>query len=211
MPLFKSIPVNDGLLAVWQITETSSELLSFFIPEKIADQAFQKFTYEKRKAEWLAVRALLKQMIGNDFNISYTENGKPIVDHPIYHHISISHSNDFVAVIIHQKLNVGIDIESKNRNYAAVKKRYLSEFEMEQVDENPMLQCIYWCAKEAIFKLEEENGIDFRKQIQILAFNPESDTFTAQFISGEHKRIYKLQYTTFDQHCLVWVCCNSSL
>lgn len=211
MPLFKSISVPDGLLAVWYITESSGELLSFFSPEEIAEPDFQKFTYEKRKAEWLAIRALLKQMIGSGFEISYSDEGKPILAHPVYHHISISHSRDFAAVYIHQLQSVGIDIESINRNYASVKKRYLSEAELEQANENPMLQCIYWCAKEAVFKLVDEDGVDFRKQIQVIAFDPEQETFFARFVYGNQGKTYQLRYTTFNQHCLVWVCDNPAL
>ena len=211
MPLFKSITIPNGLLAVWQITESSSELISFFNPEEIANPAFQKFTYEKRKVEWLATRALLKQMIGSGFEISYSEPGKPILNHPVYQHISISHSRDFVAVIIHQKMDVGIDIEDINRNYTSVTKRYLSEIELDQVNDNALLQCIYWCAKEAVFKLVEDEGVEFRKQIQVLEFNPEQDFFFVRFVSGNQEKIYKLQYTTFNQHCLVWICNNSDV
>ena len=206
MPLFKSISVPNGLLAVWQITEPSDELLTLFSPQEIADPAFQKFTYEKRKAEWLATRALLKQMIGSGFKISYSEVGKPLLDHSVYHYISISHSRDFVTIFIHQQQAVGVDIESMNRNYAAIEKRYLSETELEQANKNPFLKCLYWCAKEAVFKLEDEEGIDFRKQIEILAFELEPDVFFARFVSDHHQKTYQLQYTTFDQHCMVWVC-----
>lgn len=211
MPLFKSIAVPNGLLSVWQITESSGELLSFFTDEEIEYQAFEKFTYEKRKTEWLATRALLKQMTGSAFQISYTESGKPLLNHPGYPYISISHSRDFVSVLIHKQLSVGIDIESMNRNYAPIRKRYLSETELEQVNESPLLQCIYWCAKEAIFKLVEEKGVDFRKQIQIIAFDPQQNTFLARFLSGNQERIYQLQHTAFNEHCMVWVCSDQVL
>lgn len=210
MPLFKSITVPNGLLSVWRITETSGELLSFFSPEEIADPAFQKFTYEKRKTEWLAIRVLLKQMIGVAFEISYSESGKPILAHPDYHYISISHSRDFAAVYIHRHYSVGIDIESTTRNYALVKKKYLSETELKQVDESTWLQCIYWCAKEAVFKLVEEEGVDFRKQIEVIDFNPEQNTFVARFVSGTRETSYHLKYSTFNEHCMVWVCSDSA-
>lgn len=206
MPLIKSITVPNGLLSVWQITESSDELLSFFTPEEMNDPGFHKFTYEKRKVEWLAARALLKQMIGSPFHISYTKSGKPLLDHPAYPHISISHSRDFVAVLIHRQLAVGIDIESMNRNYAPIRKRYLSEMELQQVTEDPLLQCLYWCAKEAIFKLVEEEGVDFRKQIEIIAFDSQQDTFSARFICDNQYRTYLLHFTSFEAHCMVWVC-----
>lgn len=198
------------MLSVWQITETSDELLSFFTAEEIEDTAFQKFSYEKRKAEWLATRALIKQMIGPFFQISYTESGKPLLYHPVYSHISISHSRDFVAVFIHEHQAVGIDIESINRNYAPITKRYLSEAELKQVNEIPLLQCIYWCAKEAVFKLVDDKGVDFRKQIQVIDFDPELDTFFARFSAGNKECNFQLQHITFNEHCMVWVCSDQA-
>lgn len=208
MPLFKSITVPSGLLSVWQMTEPSDELLAYFTPEEIADPDFQKFTFEKRKTEWLATRILLKQMIGPSFQILYADSGKPLLNHPVYSHISISHSRDFVAVFIHENQAVGIDIESMNRNYAPIRKRYLSEIELQQVN-NPensgLLQCLYWCAKEAVFKLVEEEGVDFKKQIEVIDFNDHQDTFSVRFISSNIERTYQLQHTTFNEHCMVWV------
>jgi len=206
MPLFKSITIPGGLLSVWQMTEPSDELQCFLTPEELADPAFQKFTYEKRKAEWLATRCLLKQMIGSPFQLSYTKLGKPILSHLVYKHISISHSRDFVAVMVHQDKTVGIDIESVNRNYASIKKRYLSDAELEKVNENSFFHCIYWCAKEAVFKLVEESEIDFRKQIEILFFDPQRDTFFARFVCGDKEKTYELHHATFNEHCMVWIC-----
>jgi len=211
MPLFKTISVPDGLLAVWQITESSGELLSFFTPDELIDSKFQNYSYEKRKVEWLAIRVLLKQMIGNGFEIYYTEVGKPMINHPLYRHISISHSRDFAAVYIHQHHAVGIDIESTTRNYSAVKKRYLSDPELIRVAESALLQCIYWCAKEAVFKLVDKEGVDFRKQIHVIAFPTESNKFTANYISDNMEKTLQLQYETFNQHCMVWVCGDSAI
>lgn len=209
MPLFKTISVTNGLLAVWQITESSGELQSFFTSEELADPNFQKYSFEKRKVEWLAIRVLLKQMIGSGFEIYYTEVGKPVIKHPLYKHISISHSRDFAAVCIHQRHSIGIDIESITRNYASVKRRYLSDSELEQVKEDSMLQCIYWCAKEAVFKYMDEEGVDFRKQIHVQPFLPGTNKFIVNYISDNRIKTLQLQYESFNQHCLVWVCGDS--
>lgn len=199
------------MLAVWQITESSGELQSFFTSEELADPNFQNFSFEKRKVEWLAIRVLLKQMVGCGFEIFYTEVGKPMIKHPLYKHISISHSRDFAAVYIHQQHSIGIDIESITRNYASIKKRYLSESELEQVNENSLLQCIYWCAKEAVFKLVDKEGVDFRKQIHVLPFLPETNIFFVRYISDNQVKTLQLQYESFNLHCMVWVCGDSAI
>jgi phosphopantetheinyl transferase len=206
MPLFKTIPVTGGLIGVWELTETSADLMKVFSPEEIADPDFQKYTYEKRKVEWLASRLMLKQLIGTDFKISYSETGKPILRHNKYKQLSISHSRNFAAVFVHESSDIGIDIESLTRNYQSIEKRYLSDAELLQVGQNPVLQCLYWCAKEAIFKLVPDQGVEFREQILISPFNPETENcFPAKFISDKQQTEYQLYYIIFSDHGMVWV------
>ncbi len=206
MPLFKTITLPDGLIGVWKLTETSDDLISNFSTEELEGTDFRKYSYEKRKVEWLAIRSLLKQMIGPYYILSYSETGKPILDHHQYKHISISHSRYFVVVFVHEKLNVGIDIEDITRNYNAVEKRYLSAEELIVVNKNTLLQCIYWCAKEAVFKMIPDDGVEFREQIHILPFNPEKENqFMAKYSNKSQEWTYPLQFQNFSEHCLVWV------
>lgn len=205
MPLFKTIPTNGGLISIWQITETAEELVSMFSAEELQHDDFSRFTFEKRKAEWLATRALLKQLIGNDFKISYTSSGKPLLQHAVYHHISITHSREYVAVFIHQQKETGIDIESQNRNYAPILKKYLSEGELCHMSHNTLVPCLYWCAKEALFKLVKEEGIDFKKQFEILSVQPDHQRLLARYTSTKQVKTYQLDYISLEDHCMVWV------
>lgn len=206
MPLHETIIVPDGLLGIWRITESSEELLPSFSQEEQENPDYLKFNFGKRKAEWLCTRLLLKNLIGDDHQISYSEHGKPMLEHEIYKYISISHSREFVAILVHKNTDVGIDVESQNRNYGAVLKKYLSDEELIQVGENILLQSLYWCAKEAIFKLVPEDGVEFRKQIHILPFDPNAnDPFQAQFISREKQTNYRLRFKLLADNCMVWV------
>lgn len=203
MPLFKTIPIPDGLIGLWRFAETTADLLPEFSGEELADPAFLRYTHEKRKVEWLATRVLIRQLIGSDFAISYLNSGKPILRHDRFRYLSISHSRDFAAVILHEHLNVGIDIEETARDYNRIEKKYLSDVESIQTNKNPQLQCLYWCAKEAIFKLVDDEGIEFRQQIHIM---PESENqYFAKFISGDREFSYKLHHQFISEHCLVWV------
>jgi len=203
MPLFKTIPIEGGLIGLWKFEETTVDLLTYFSGEELTDPAFLKYTHEKRKVEWLATRVLIRQLIGSDFAISYLGSGKPILKHDRFKHISISHSRDFAAVILHEHLNVGIDIEETTRDYNRIEKKYLSDVELIQTNKNPQLQCLYWCAKEAIFKLVDDEGIEFRRQIHII---PEhEDQYYAKFMSGNQESSYKLHHQFISEHCLVWV------
>ncbi len=206
MPLIKTISPPDGLIGIWQITENSTDLFPLFSQEEFDDPGFLKYTFEKRKVEWLVTRLLIKQLIDSDFTVSYSDSGKPIIEHYKYKHLSISHSRHFVAVFLHENLNVGLDIEETNRNYNAVEERYLSKAEMVFVNKNATLQCLCWCAKEAIFKLVPEDGIEFKDQILIDPFNPETENdFTARFITENRQISIQLHFQSFASHCIVWV------
>ena len=206
MPLIKTIELPDGLIGVWQITETSDELYPFFNSEELNNPDFIKYSYEKRRIEWMITRLLIKKIIGSNFEISYSEEGKPILRHLKFKYISITHSRQFVAVFVHETLNVGIDIEDSLRNFNSIESRFLSDAELTFINRNPTLQCLHWCAKEAIFKLIHETGVEFKTQILINPFNAEtSNFFTAQFI-GEHRQSnFKLYFEYLSDHCMVWV------
>lgn len=203
MSLFKTIPIPDGLIGLWKFAETTADLLPEFSVEELADPAFLRYTHEKRKVEWLATRVLIRQLIGSNFVISYLSSGKPILKHDRFKHISISHSRDFAAVILHEHLNVGIDIEETTRDYNRIEKKYLSDIELIQTNKNSQLQCLYWCAKEAIFKLVDDEGVEFRQQIHIIPEN--ENQYFAKFLSDDRATGYKLHHQFISEHCLVWV------
>jgi len=206
MPLFKTISLPESLIGVWQITETVQDLATYFSPEEMANPEFQKYSFEKRKAEWLVTRLLIKNLIGNDFTLTYLQTGKPILFHEIYKYISITHSRDFVAIFVHKKCEIGIDIESVNRDFGKVEKRYMSDEELRQTNGNQTLQCLYWCSKEAIFKLVKEDGIEFRQQIHITPFDYLKESqFTARFITETREMVYRLHFLALSDQVMVWV------
>ncbi len=210
MPLLKTIPIESGLIGIWKFTEPTADLLPAFSTEELADPTFLRYTHEKRKVEWLTTRVLIRQLIGPNFTISYQESGKPILKHNKFRYISISHSRDFAAVILHENVSVGIDIESTTRDFIRVENRFLSDEERVRTNRDPLLQCLFWCAKEAIFKLIDDQGVDFKKQIR-LSFNSVSNQFSGKFISEEKETDYQLYHEFFAENCLVWVSGNLSI
>ena len=204
MPLFKTISFPQGIIGLWQFTESTADLLPNFSSEELEDPTFLKYTHEKRKLEWLSTRRLISQLIGPDFAISYLETGKPILQHDRFQHISISHSRDFAAVILHENQSVGIDIEDTSRDFSRIEKRFLSDEELAVVGNNPLRQCLYWCAKEAIFKLVDDQGIDFKKQIHI-SEDTTNNSFHGKFISELGVISVQLHHEYFSGNCMVWV------
>ena len=128
--------------------ELSKQILSFISKYKLEDD------YLRSLIAWY----LLKKYIKDDFfidlneeNIVLNEMGKPYIESEVY--FNISHSNNFVAVIISES-ECGIDIEvyDKKRNWEVLKKNILTESELNSINDNVDI-VKYWSIKEAYFKM----------------------------------------------------------
>jgi phosphopantetheine--protein transferase-like protein len=199
---------NDATIGVWQITETEEELtrLSATPTDEMEEISFIKS--ESLRKQRLAVRALLNALFEEKVYLSHHDNGKPYLENnPV--NISITHTEKYVAVILHEDDDCGIDIESLDRDFSAVEKKALSEDEIEDLEEEKRNEqlAIYWCAKEAIFKLLSRYNVDFAEQIEIERFRPRGEgELEATFIDkNEDEQDFDLEYMTFDRHVMVWV------
>ena len=199
---------NEAVIGVWQITETEEELkeLSSTPSDEMEEISFIRS--ESLRKQRLAVRALLNTMFDDKVYLSHHDNGKPYIENnPI--NISITHTAKYVAVILHEEENVGIDIESLDRDFSVVEKKALSEDEIEDLEDEKRNEqlAIYWCAKEAIFKLLSRYNVDFAEQIEIERFRPRGEgELEATFIGKkDEEEEFDLEYITFDRHVLVWV------
>ena len=199
---------NEAEIGVWEITETEEELkeLSSTPADEMEEISFIKS--ESMRKQRLAVRALLNSMFDEKVYLSHHDNGKPYIENnPI--NISITHTDRFVAVILHDEEDVGIDIESLDRDFSVVEKKALSEDEIEDLDDEKRNEqlAIYWCAKEAIFKRLSVYNLDFAEQIEIERLRPRGEgELEATFINkDEDEEEFELEYITFERHVLVWV------
>lgn len=198
---------NEATIAVWHITETEEELLSL---SSVPSDEMEEISYiasESLRKQRLAVRALLNQLFDEKVYLSHHDNGKPYLENMVTN-ISITHTENYVAVILHDQEDVGIDIECMDRDFSAVEKRVLSEDEKEDLDDDNRNQqlAIYWCAKEAIYKLVSAYKVDFAEQIEVERFHPKGEgELEATFIHKDgYEDEFDLEYITFDRHVLVW-------
>ncbi len=211
MALFLTKDLDDpahSRVGVWKITESEAELRTM---TSIPSDELEEISYIKNESlrkQRLAVRALLDTMFEEKVYLSHHDNGKPYIENNAIN-ISITHTDQYVAVILNDEDEVGIDCESLNRDFSAVEKKALSDEEigdLEDEQKNEQL-AIYWCAKEAIFKLTSQYDVDFAEQIQIDGFRYRNEgelsaTFTDK--DGYEKEL-NLYYFTFDRHVLVCV------
>ena len=195
-------------LGVWKITESEEELrrLSSVPADELEEISYIKS--ESLRKQKFAVRALLDVMFGEKVYLSHHDNGKPYIENSATN-ISITHTDTYVAVILNDTEEVGIDCESLDRDFSAVEKKALSEEEIESLDEDKRNEqlAIYWCAKEAIYKKMSQYNVDFAEQIEIDDFRMRGEgELEATFIQKDgFEEELRLQYMTFDRHILVWV------
>ena len=198
-------------VGVWQITESEEELKAL---ASVPSDELEEISYIKNESlrkQKLAVRCLLDALFEEKVYLSHHDNGKPYIENSAMS-ISITHTNRYVAVILNPTDEVGIDCESLDRDFSAVKKKALSEDEIEEVEEideeqrNEQL-AIYWCAKEAVYKMVSQYGVDFAEQIEIddCRLRGEGELVATFTDKDGFEEEYELEYITFDRHVLVWV------
>jgi len=199
---------NKAEIAVWQVTETEEELLNLVSVPNDELEEISLFRSESQRRQKLAVRALINEMFDEKMYLNHHDNGKPYLENCVTN-ISITHTDKYVAVIIHDEEEVGIDVESLDRDFSAVEKKALSEDEIDDLDDEKKNEqlAIYWCAKEAIYKRMSQDRVDFAEQIEVEKFNLRKEgELEATFIhKDEYEEDFELEYLTFDRHVLVWL------
>ena len=199
---------NKAEIAVWHVTETEEELIKLSSVPTDEMEEISLFRSESQRRQKLAVRALLNEVFEEKMYLNHHDNGKPYLENCVTN-ISITHTEKYVAIIIHDEEELGIDIESFDRNFAAVEQKALSEDEIDDLDDEKKNEqlAIYWCAKEAIFKRMSQNRVNFAEQIEVEKFNLKKEgELEATFIhKDEYEEEFELEYMVFDRHVLVWL------
>ena len=199
---------NKAEIAVWQVTETEEELMNITSVPTDELEEISLFRSESQRKQKLAVRALLNTVFEEKMYLNHHDNGKPYLENCATD-ISITHTDKYVAIIISDDDEVGIDIESLDRDFTVVEKKALSEEEIEDLDDDKKNEqlAIYWCAKEAIFKIMSQNRVNFAEQIEVEQFNVRKEgELEATFIhKDEYEEEFELEYMMFDRHVMVWL------
>ena len=197
---------NEAEIAVWKIEETEEELKALCSVPNDEMEEISWIKSESLRKQRLAVRALLDEMFDEKVYLSHHDNGKPFLENMVTN-ISITHTDKYVAVILHETEDVGIDIESLDRDFSAVELKALSEDEIDDLDDDKRNEqlAIYWCAKEAVFKRVSLYNVDFAEQIEVERFHPRGEgELEATFVPKDgYEEEFDLEYTTFDRHVLV--------
>lgn len=199
---------DDCRLGIWEITEDFYTLFALLNLSAEEVETLNSFKSYNRKVEWLSVRVLLNQMVGTSLKIYYNGNRKPFLTDSSYH-ISISHSGKLTSLILSKTKRVGIDLEHMTQKISKLANKFLThEEESAIIGRGQRYRTyLYWCAKEALYKICDKKGINFRNHIIIEPFELCNEGFIYGSVKNENiDERFKLNYFRYQDYSIVWCC-----
>lgn len=195
-------------LGIWLIRENYDDLFGRVTLNENELNTLDNFRNHNRKIEWLSVRTLANEMAGRNVRIIYNDERKPFIEDNSFN-ISISHSHEFTSILLSKDRRVGIDLEYMSHRIGGIADRFIHE--LENVTDDPALiqyhLYIYWCAKEALYKICDKRDIHFKKDIIIDNFEPEEKgELTGTVKTGKGKEKFILNYFRINNYAIVWSC-----
>lgn len=191
---------------VWKSSESVEELLTLLPHSAFDKEKLDAFTSSNRKLEWLSVRVLLYQLLGEEKQIEYESDGKPhLADRSQY--ISISHTRGYVAVILSTVAEVGIDIEHYGQRIHKIVSRFMRDDEKAGTYDGDITWglLLHWSAKEALFKCVEGSEADLQR-LRLEPFEVEQrGTFGAQEYWTEQQQFFFVSYLIHPDFVLTWL------
>lgn len=208
MPLDKLEKISSTrTLAIWHVTETEEELQAL-LGDNYNKVSLSEIKAPTKRLEFLSSRALLNT-ISNEVGYSYSGVGKNEYGKPLLNgsnlELSISHSFPYVAVIIDQISEVGIDLEQPKEKIQRIAQKFCSESELSFAKNDQTLLCIIWSAKEALYKIYSKKEVIFNEHLIIEPFElSSSGTIDATIDINDYQKKVILQYRVHSDYVLVY-------
>ena len=199
MPFLKDFIINNSTkIILWKI-----------IPGELDDKHISKeeigllkIRKEKKSKEYfLAARKLLKNE-DSELAIEYDSKGKPYLNKE--KGISISHSNEIVAIGISNEIDFGIDIQHKTNKIFKIKNKFLSKNESKFLDKTDDIEHLIklWSSKESIYKAIGKEGVSFSNDLEIDTIN-DKDLFRAGYYKKDNIKIkFDLDFLFIDEYII---------
>ena len=197
--LIRMHPDEYSALAVWEIGESEKHLLSRLELGEVDRLRLEGIKHPHKRLEFLSARAALLELGVSLGDLSYTPEGKPVVDGAF---LSITHNHQFAAALIHTEAEVGIDVEDVRRNFEGLVDRYLREDERFIVEDMPELgPMMLWGAKECGYKMHGRRRLDFKEHLRLL--NKGDEWFVEVLKSGEES-VGKIERLRHGDAYVIW-------
>jgi len=191
MPLSTNLPLNNECMAVlWTITEDEPMLRTNLTITTSELEELETIRHPAQRVEWLACRVAIRDLVEAQ-GVPYQglvkdEYGKPhLINLPW--HVSLSHTTGWGAAVLHRSRPVGIDIEPVRDQFTRVVPRVLSEAEISHAAGEAGRLAVYWCAKEALYKLYGKRQLTFREHLHVEPFADGADQLIGHVRLPDHE------------------------
>ena len=166
-------------LGLWQMDESPEQLFDLY-PHLLPYRSSldDKYKNDGRKLEFLAIRALMYEMLrvngaskgllSHAADFTHNGQGKPLFRG---YHVSISHTKGYAALILSKKSEVAVDIEYMSDRVERIASKFLRKDERADSLDSKL---VHWCAKETVFKLFSEENLLF-EEMRVKPFDTMSD------------------------------------
>ena len=202
MPVIEDIHLSSTTrIIVWEIKETIDFLKSELNLSDFSKKILHKKKSEIHQKQFLAVRNILKLLLIQDSDLSYGADGKPFIK-SIY--ISISHSKEFVAVLVSDQ-KVGVDIESNSDKCFQIKQKFIGVENEFPIKIDRKIGQILWNMKESLFKMMDFKEIDFKENFIVIPFSLNEKQTKIWFVKNELSQVYNVNYFINKNYSLAYI------
>ena len=212
MPIYFHKNEQDYQLGIWRMDESKEDLRSMLELSESDLDMYESFRSEYRKREWLTTRVLLKKLLAPAVivTIEYDMNGKPQLFDSEFS-ISISHTKNFVSVLLAKYAGAGIDLETIQPRIKNISKKFITRQEEMSLTGNDNLDCMHviWGTKEVLFKIYGKGELNFLENLSASKFQlKEKGILKGKIMKDDYKKEYSINYEKLDNLMLVYAMGN---
>ena len=198
MPIVFSKNISENcIITLWKIEENADFFLKYLGIKEENLATCSNATHSIKQLEWLASRTCVKYTVEllehNYQGIEKDEHNNPYLS-DIQGFVSLSHTSNYAVAIVSLEEEVGVDIERISDKLSRVAHKFLSEPERLHAGDDLLKMCIYWCAKESLYKWYGKKNLSFKENICIEPFGGNPTMLTGEiFIDGILKTEHQLE------------------
>jgi 4'-phosphopantetheinyl transferase len=188
---------ENCIVTLWKIEEDADFFLKYLHIKEEDLATSSNATHPIKQLEWLASRTCVKYTVEllehNYQGIEKDEYNNPYL-FEIQGFVSLSHTSNYAVAIVSLEEEVGIDIERILDKLSRVAHKFLSESERLHAGDDLLKMCIYWCAKESLYKWYGKKNLSFKDNIFIEPFEEKPTMVKGEiFIDGILKTEHQLE------------------
>lgn len=133
----------------------------------------------------------------------YDLKGKPFLKGR-QEHISISHSHDYLVILVNKTSNTGVDIECIRQKVLGIRHKFLSQEELVFCGQDIERHIRLWAAKEAVYKWYGKKELDFKRHLHVPA-HEDVGLFEAQLRKDGQLLRFQMGSEKIDNYILVYL------